>query len=249
MATAIHLLAQRVSRWWCLGKARFCPIVTVDLDPARREKVTDAVTEYPHCCVTVNWETIKQVDADCFVKIKVKRNKKTIRKQAIDARRLLECLQDLRPAPGRIHVALDVCSYHPLSVRLEVNTDEGREPEDRNGSSCPLTESQIPQETLAPSPPLVWLQHCPRPQQSSPAASQNLLIETHCVRRMCDGGWPRRRSANQDDHLRDSASQQVLPAAHSFSQGRHVWLPANQGNLGQEDLHIVQRRRGPRAHV
>ncbi|KAK8406292.1 hypothetical protein O3P69_007172 [Scylla paramamosain] len=125
-------------------------------------------------------------NADCFVKIKVKRNKKTIRKQAIDARHLLECLHDLRPAPGRIHVALDVCSYHPLSVRLEVNTDEGREPEDRNGSSCPLTESQIPQETLAASPSAGLAAALPsplnsRPRQPAKISSVRRIVFGACV--------------------------------------------------------------------
>ena len=93
----------------------------VHLDPERRQKVSYKVHEYSACCLNVDIEEIRELDTDCFSRMKVKWGKKTIRK-AVNLMPLIECLQNESQSLGKIHVVLDVSSFYPLTFTLKTET-------------------------------------------------------------------------------------------------------------------------------
>ena len=134
--TAIQVFAEQVKTWWWLKNRYFCPVMRVYLDPERRQKVSDKVYEYPDCRVSVDMEKIRKLDPDCFTRMKVKWGKKTIQKKVVNLKPLTECLQNESQSLAKIHVALKVSSFHPLTLTLITeteNTNTGRQPSYNRG--------------------------------------------------------------------------------------------------------------------
>ena len=70
--TALHLFAEeQVRTWWCGKKTVFAPIITIDLDKEQRNVISDTLLEYPGCCVKLNLHKIRELDADCLLKMNI----------------------------------------------------------------------------------------------------------------------------------------------------------------------------------
>ena len=123
MVTAIQVYVEQVKTWWWFKNRYFCP-VKVHLDPERRQKISDAIYEYPACRLNVDMEKMRELDSDCFTRMKVKHQKKTIRKKAVNLKSLIECLQNENQSLAKIHVALEVSSFYPLTFTLKTETEE-----------------------------------------------------------------------------------------------------------------------------
>ncbi|KAK8380837.1 hypothetical protein O3P69_008046 [Scylla paramamosain] len=93
--TAVHLVVETLHTWCCcLVRKRSTPIVTIFLDPERQRKTHGAVEEFSDCRFTVNTKMIEQLNQRSFVKMKVKNRNKTVLKYYIDAKSLIEVLQN-----------------------------------------------------------------------------------------------------------------------------------------------------------
>ena len=134
--TAIQVFAEQVNTWLWFKKRYFCPVMRIHLDPERRQKVSDKVHEYPACRVSVDMEKMRELGSDCFTRMKVKWGKKTIRKKAVNLKPLIECLQNESQCLAKIHVALEVSSFYPLTFTLKTETEETQTQED----NLPTTE-------------------------------------------------------------------------------------------------------------
>ena len=145
--TAIHVLAEQVETWCWWKKTFFSPIVLMKLDPQRCENVAHNGKQFNECQVTVDEETLNNLDADTFVKIKLKRGRTTIRKKILKATYLLQCLQQQSSVDGKVHLSLNISSFSPLTVGLEVQSI---------GTEFPTTdleagEAQTREDELDPS--------------------------------------------------------------------------------------------------
>ena len=151
--TAFHLFAEeQVTTWWCCKKMVFTPIMTITLNTTQCHQSTDTLFEYRDCLVNVNVQKIREVNADCFLKLKVKRGEKTIRKKIVKAKYLIECFQEPNNAFENIHLALDVLSYYPLTVGLKIQTKKTHSPEDKSAitemeSATDNTPTTVAEET------------------------------------------------------------------------------------------------------
>ena len=162
-ATAVRLFVEEQARtWWCLKKTIFAPILDIKLDKERRHKVSDTHFEYPDCRVKVNLDKLKELHPDCCVKLKVKRGELTIRKKIVDAKDLIHCLQEPSDVFGKIHVTLDVSSFYPLTVALEIHAKKTQNHENKPdmaeveaavGEACSDESLQAVSETITDQPP------------------------------------------------------------------------------------------------
>ena len=134
--TDIHVLAEQVKTWLWFKKRYLCPVLKVHLNPKRRQKVSDAIYEYPTCRLNVNIEKIRELDKNCFTRLKVKWGKKAIRKAAVNLKHLFECFQNDNHSLGKIHVVLDVSSFYPLTLKTEAKEGHTHE------HDLPATESE-----------------------------------------------------------------------------------------------------------
>ena len=92
--TEIILQAEVTKKsWLCFVRRVSCPIVSIYLDHVRREKLPGGAYAYRQCYMHVNLRKIQKLEEECFVKLKVKRGMKTMRKKAIDARHIIQCLK------------------------------------------------------------------------------------------------------------------------------------------------------------
>lgn len=107
--------------------------MTVELHPEHCECVTALAKEFSECRVAVNHALLEGLETACFVRFKVKRGHRTVRKKALDARFLIKCLQEERLVEGKVKLAFDITSFSPLTFRFHIKTLV---------SKCSMTERQ-----------------------------------------------------------------------------------------------------------
>ena len=118
--TAIQLLAERVHRWGYCFKKTFTPIVSLSLDPERCQTLSTNENGFSECQVILHEEAIQHLDADTFVKIKVKKGRKTLRKKIFKTRYLIRCLQEVINGEGNLHLSVIIASFSPLDFLLKI---------------------------------------------------------------------------------------------------------------------------------
>ncbi|XP_050740355.1 uncharacterized protein LOC127010387 [Eriocheir sinensis] len=120
--TALHLAAEQATRCCCYKRRSSATFMTVELLPERCVAVDASTKEFGECRVAVNWTVVAELETECFVRIKVKRGRRTLRKKALDARLLIKCLQEGRLVCGDARLVFDIASYSPLRFCFQVKT-------------------------------------------------------------------------------------------------------------------------------
>ncbi|XP_050685796.1 uncharacterized protein LOC126980205 [Eriocheir sinensis] len=120
--TALHLAAEQATRCCCYKRRSSATFMTVELLPERCVAVDASTKEFGECRVAVNWTVVAELETECFVRIKVKRGRRTLRKKALDARLLIKCLQEGRLVCGEARLVFDIASYSPLRFCFQVKT-------------------------------------------------------------------------------------------------------------------------------
>ena len=117
--TAVHLLGERVNHYCCcFRERRFTPFMDIELQPEGWVQASASTREFQGCPFTLRREVLALLEADCVVRLKVKRGNRTIRKKIVDARHLIAVLQDQRH--DHVLLVVNIVSFTPLRAFLRV---------------------------------------------------------------------------------------------------------------------------------
>ena len=159
--TAVHFVLKTRHTWCCcLVKRRTTPFMVVHLDADRWLRRLYGLDEFSECRVNINSETVQQLDMHSSVKIKLKRHNKTVKKYSIDAKTLIEGLQNhAKFSSLRLTVnAYDTKTENRVHV-TGVKKKQSEEPQEPSSSHKTRTNIQGTHPTTTP--------HSKKPQEQS----------------------------------------------------------------------------------
>ena len=108
---------QVICRWF--RRRRFTPILTIQLQDERCVRASATTLVFEECPARLWQDALPRLTDAMLVKLKLKRGNKTIGKQMMGARPILDAL--LLAQSHKVPLSLAVQTYHPFELLIKVN--------------------------------------------------------------------------------------------------------------------------------